>query len=156
MVLRKIIHSYPLLLLALAFPHESWSTDEGEYPIPLENVIEVQLGSESNQMLFFPGRILLRLGERYLIVLTNPSPVTHEFASETFAGFIETERVKFFDRRGDPVGYVFGSVVEVELLPGGRVEWIFTTTASSERIDLICDIPGHRDAGMVGEIQILR
>jgi uncharacterized cupredoxin-like copper-binding protein len=87
-------------------------------------------------------------------VLTNPSPVTHEFASETFAHYIETEKIKVFDRNGDQVAYIAGSVQEIELLPGGRIEWSLITMSAASHIDLVCDVPGHRDAGMVGEIQI--
>lgn len=131
-----------------------YSTREEKHEIDLAHVIEVQLGSKSNQMVFFPGRITLNQGERYLLVLTNPSPVTHEFASETFLNHIETERVKVLDRKGDLIAYVAGSIAEVELLPGNRIEWEFVTKSAARNIDLFCDIPGHKDAGMVGEITI--
>jgi uncharacterized cupredoxin-like copper-binding protein len=130
------------------------SQREGEPKIPSDHVVKVQLGSADNQMRFFPAKILLRKGERYLLFLSNPSPVTHEFASETFANFIETEKVKVFSKEGDLVAYVVGDIREVELLPGGFVQWIFTAKTASPHIDLICDIPGHRDLGMTGEIQI--
>lgn len=151
---RTLACAWTLSLLTLVALPGAWATDEIAFEVPLENVIELQLGSKSNQMRFFPGRIVLRAGERYLLSMTNPSPVTHEFASETFASHVVTHYVRFFDSGGNLVGYVVGDVREVELLPGNRVEWMFSTTTAAETIDLICDIPGHRDLGMVGEIQI--
>jgi len=142
------------LALCAAFAPVGFSTNEKPHEIDLAHVIEVHLGSKSNQMVFFPGRITLNKGERYLLVLTNPSPVTHEFASEIFANHIETEKVKVLDRKGDLAAYVVGNIVEVELLPGNSIEWEFVTKSAAPHIDLFCDIPGHRDAGMVGEINI--
>ena len=144
-----------LLSMLLAGPAAVIATQEEEYEIDLSHVIEVQLGSETNQMRFFPGQIVMRQGERYLLVLTNPSPVTHEFASEALSSHIQTEKLKVLDREGNLVAYVVGDIQEVELLPFGRIEWAFVTTMASSTIDLFCDIPGHRAAGMVGEIQIV-
>jgi uncharacterized cupredoxin-like copper-binding protein len=47
-----------------------------------------------------------------------------------------------------------GDIVEVELLPGNTIKWEFVTTSAAPDIDLFCDIPGHKDAGMVGGISI--
>jgi uncharacterized cupredoxin-like copper-binding protein len=143
-----------VVALALAWAPAGHSTREQQHEIDLAHVIEVQLGSKSNQMVFFPGRITLNKGERYLLVLTNPSPVTHEFASETFHNHIETERLKVLDRKGELAAYVVGSIVEVELLPGYTIEWEFVTKSAAPKVDLFCDIPGHKDAGMIGEITI--
>lgn len=141
-------------LLVLAVTSLSHATDEKKVEFDLSHIVEVQLGSQTNQMRFFPGEITLNQGERYLLVLTNPSPVTHEFASENFVKYVETEKVKVIDKSGNLVAYVAGGVVEVELLPGGRIEWEFIAKQPRDDIDLFCDIPGHRDAGMQGRIRI--
>jgi uncharacterized cupredoxin-like copper-binding protein len=154
MLKRIVLVIAAAVALPWVFTPVGLSTNEKEYEIDLAHTIEVQLGSKTNQMVFFPGRITLNKGERYLLVLTNPSPVTHEFASETFMNHIETERVKVLDKQGDLAAYVAGSITEVELLPGNRIEWEFVTTSAGSNIDLFCDIPGHKDAGMVGGITI--
>ena len=136
-----------------ALPCVTPATQEKDYEVDPKNMIEVQLGSKTNAMRFFPGQISLKKGERYLLVLTNPSPVTHEFASATFANFITTEKLKVYDREGDLVAYVVGDIKEVEVLPGATIGWFFVTKAAG-KVDLFCDIPGHRDAGMIGEIEI--
>ena len=152
--MRFVTVLWSLLALQIIFPLLSSSSQRDDERIPRDHVVKVQLGSEDNQMRFFPAKIALRAGERYIVFLSNPSPVTHEFASSTFANFIVTEKVKVFSAEGDLVAYIVGDIREVELLPGGFVEWIFVAKTASPHIELFCDIPGHRDAGMVGEIQI--
>jgi len=152
--MRFVTVLWSLLALQIVFPLVSSSSQRDDERIPRDHVVKVQLGSADNQMRFFPAKITLRKGERYLLFLSNPSPVTHEFASAAFANLIVTEKVKVFSMEGDLAAYVVGDIREVELLPGGFVEWIFVAKTASPHIDLICDIPGHRDAGMVGEIQI--
>lgn len=142
-----------VLLLAAGAPPAT-ATDEIELEVPPENLLHVQLGDKDNAMRFFPGHISLLKGERYVLVLTNPSPVTHEFASETFHTLVTTEKLKIFDERDKLVAYVVGPIVEVELLPGGRIEWTFVPQRTGTDIDLFCDIPGHKDAGMVGSMEI--
>jgi uncharacterized cupredoxin-like copper-binding protein len=153
-VMRVVILLWGLLAFQVVFPLVTSSSQRDDERIPRDHVVKVQLGSPGNLMRFFPAKIVLRKGERYLLFLSNPSQVTHEFASETFANYIVTEKVKVFSKEGDLVAYVVGDMREVELLPGGFVEWIFVAKTASPHVDLFCDIPGHRDAGMVGEIQI--
>jgi len=148
------ISEWTLPLLLLGIPLLAVASQQEEEKIPPGHVVKVQLGSVDNQMRFFPHNIALNEGERYMLFLSNPSPVTHEFASESFSDYIETEKVKVFSAEGDLVAYVVGHVQEVELLPGGYIQWIFVTKKAAPEIDLICDIPGHRDAGMVGAIMI--
>lgn len=146
--------AFAALLLLAAGLSPAMATDEIELEVPPENLLHVQLGSKDNAMRFFPGHISLFKGERYVLVLTNPSPVTHEFASETFHRLVSTEKLKIFDERDKLVAYVVGPIVEVELLPGGRIEWTFVPQRTGTDIDLFCDIPGHKDAGMVGTMEI--
>ena len=144
-----------LLLARFSASEGRASSGEDEADYDFLHTVAVQLGDQANRMRFFPGRITLTRGESYKLVLTNPAAVTHEFASETLAQYIETDKLEIFGRSGELVAYVRGRVDEVELLPGGRIEWMFTATRAGEAIDLFCDIPGHRDAGMVGEIRIV-
>ena len=154
---RAILLTSCLLLAALAGRPSgaSASTEEDEHTYDLLHTIEVQLSDKQNRMRFYPARILLQKGESYKLVLTNTSSVTHEFASETLADYIVTEKVDVFDANGNLVAYVRGAIAEVELLPGGRIEWAFTAVTANDHIDLICDLPGHKEAGMIGSITIL-
>lgn len=151
---QRLLFVAALAAAIAALPCALSATDENGDKVDPSHIIEVKLGSKDNAMRFFPGQIVLKKGERYALLLTNPSEVTHEFASETFENFITTEKIKVFSAEGDLVAYIVGDVKEVELRPGGVIQWIFTTKAASEHIEIFCDIPGHRDAGMIGEIKI--
>ncbi|MCH8844913.1 MAG: copper-binding protein [SAR324 cluster bacterium] len=156
LVPRAILLTACLLLVALAGRPScaSASSEEDGQTYDLLHTIEVQLSDEQDRMRFYPAKILLQKGESYKLVLTNTSSVTHEFASETLADYIVTEKVDVFDTRGKLVAYVRGAIAEVELLPGGRIEWAFTAITAIDHIDLICDLPGHKEAGMIGSITI--
>ena len=145
------------LTLAAILIHSpsSWASEGEEHrDYDLLHTIEVQLGDKNNQMRFFPGHILLTRGDDYKLVITNPSPVTHEFASLALIHLVETDKMEIFDKNGGLVAYIRGAIAEVELLPGGRIEWAFRVMKSSDNVDLFCDIPGHFDAGMIGKIEI--
>ncbi len=153
---RAILLTSCLLLAALAsLPSgPSASSGEDEHDYDLLHTIAVQLSDAQNAMRFYPATILLQKGESYKLVITNASSVTHEFASETLAHHIVTEKVDVFDAHGNLLAYVRGAITEVELLPGGRIEWAFTAVTANDNIDLICDLPGHKEAGMIGSIII--
>lgn len=130
------------------------ATREREQDYDFLHTIDLQLGGEDNQMAFFPGEIVLDKGESYRLVMTNRGPVVHEFASPTFKDHIETDKVEVFDAQGNEVAYVVGSVREIELQPGARVVWSFTAVKAAEQIDMLCELPGHLEAGMRGVIRI--
>jgi len=47
-----------------------------------------------------------------------------------------------------------GSIREVEVGPGGEVEWFIVPVQTGKNLELVCAIPGHKEAGMLGAITI--
>ena len=104
-------------------------------------------------MLFAPNELNLETGKLYKVVLTNPSQVAHYFTSPALSGAVFTRKVQVNGPDGKAIGEIKGSVSELEVYPGGTVEWWFVPvkTASGE---LKCTIAGHAEHGMVGKVNV--
>ncbi len=110
--------------------------------------VKVSLGNSTNELKFVPNQLEFIAGNRYNLVLTNPSPQKHYFTSKDFADAIWTQAVET-----DKIE-VKGAIHEVELQPGGELEWIFIPIKPG-KYELHCAIVGHTEAGMTGEISIV-
>lgn len=115
--------------------------------------IRVQLGNTKGDMLFAPDELSFETGKLYKVVLSNPSPVAHYFTSPTLSGAVFTRKVQVNGPDGKAISEIKGSVSELEVYPGGTVEWWFVPvkTASGE---LKCSIAGHAEHGMVGKVSV--
>ncbi|HBL58408.1 MAG TPA: biphenyl 2,3-dioxygenase [Cyanobacteria bacterium UBA8803] len=110
--------------------------------------VTVSLGNSANELKFVPNKLEFVAGEHYKLVLQNPSPQKHYFTSKDFADAswtqaVETDKIE-----------IKGAIHEVELQPGGEVEWILVPMKPGT-YELHCPIPGHTQAGMTGEIAIV-
>lgn len=115
--------------------------------------MRVQLGNAKGELLFAPGELEFETGKLYKLVLSNPSPVAHYFSAPALAGAVFTRKVQVNGADGKAIGEVKGSVAELEVYPGGTVEWWFVPvkTASGE---LNCTIAGHAEHGMTGKVKV--
>lgn len=113
---------------------------------PLE-ALQVHLGTEAGELVFEPAQFTLVAGKHYSLLLDNPSPMKHYFTAKDFADVIWTQKVQAGDVE------VKGAIHELELRPGAEAEWIFVPQKSGT-YELHCSVPGHAEAGMVGEIMI--
>jgi uncharacterized cupredoxin-like copper-binding protein len=78
---------------------------------PQVNEVRVSLGNSANELKFFPSSLEFVAGQRYKLVLDNPSPQKHYFTAKDFADGIWTQKVE--------VGKVEikGAIHELELKP---------------------------------------
>ncbi|MDX2098194.1 MAG: cupredoxin domain-containing protein [Leptolyngbyaceae cyanobacterium bins.59] len=109
--------------------------------------IVVALGTAENDLQFVPDRLEFSAGKRYKLTLTNPSNSKHYFTAKDFADGIWTQKVEAGGVE------IKGAVHELELKPGAKAEWVFVALKSGD-YPLRCTIPGHTEAGMVGQIGI--
>jgi uncharacterized cupredoxin-like copper-binding protein len=109
--------------------------------------VQVHLGTADNQLRFEPDILEFAAGQRYKLVLDNPSPQKHYFTAKDFADGIWTQKVE-----AGPVE-VKGSIHELELKPTAEAEWVFVPEKPGT-YELHCSIPGHTEAGMRGSITI--
>ena len=110
-------------------------------------VVTVILGSEKNDLSFSPEKLTFETGRLYKLILKNPSPQKHYFTSLGFSAAVWTRKVQ------DNSMEVKGTIREIELLPGKSAEWFFVPVKTGV-FELYCHIRGHREAGMVGTIEI--
>ncbi|NJK39530.1 MAG: hypothetical protein HC835_20065 [Oscillatoriales cyanobacterium RM2_1_1] len=109
--------------------------------------VQVSLGNFANELKFFPNHLEFEAGKRYKLVLKNPSNQKHYFTAKDFADVSWTQKVEVGKAE------IKGAIHEVELKPGGELEWVFVPIRPGN-YQLYCSIPGHQEAGMTGEILI--
>jgi uncharacterized cupredoxin-like copper-binding protein len=119
----------------------------GAIASPNATEVKVSLGNSANELKFFPSTLAFEAGQRYKLILDNPSPQKHYFTAKDFADASWTQKVEAGKVE------VKGAVHEVELKPGGEAEWVFVPMKPGT-YELHCSIPGHAEAGMTGEIVI--
>ena len=120
---------------------------------------------------FEPEQISVDSGETIRFVLKNKGEIVHEFNIGTAAmhaqhqtemavmfdhGVLEVDKIHYDKMKmdmGDGTTMDHNDPNSVLLEPGNEEEivWKF---GSSARIEFACNIPGHYDAGMMGDIRI--
>ncbi len=109
--------------------------------------VTVSLGNSANELKFEPNHLEFQAGKRYKLHLINPSSQKHYFTAKDFADGVWTQKVEAGKVE------VKGAVHELELKPGAEADWVFVPLKSGT-YSLRCPIPGHTEAGMIGEIAI--
>lgn len=116
--------------------------------IAAPTAVTVSLSNSANELKFFPSKLEFVAGQPYKLLLENPSSQKHYFTAKDFADVSWTQKVQAGKVE------VKGAIHELELLPGGKAEWVFVPMKPGT-YNLHCSIPGHTEAGMVGEITIV-
>ena len=109
--------------------------------------VKVHLGNAANELKFFPENLQFVAGNRYKLVLDNPSGTKHYFTAKDFADGIWSQKIEAGNVE------IKGAIHEVELKPGAIAEWVFIPLKTGT-YELHCTIPGHAAAGMVGQVTI--
>jgi uncharacterized cupredoxin-like copper-binding protein len=115
--------------------------------VPATAEIQVHLGTADNQLKFVPDRLEFEAGRRYKLVLDNPSAQKHYFTAKDFADGSWTQKVDAGNVE------IKGAIHELELRPGAIAEWTIVPLKPGT-YRLRCVIPGHTEAGMVGELTV--
>jgi len=119
---------------------------------PQEIVIE--MGTSGDRMYFKPDHIDLETGKAYKIVLKNVDEAKHEFAGHELIEKLFTRKVEIANQSGDLVAEIKGNVREIEVGPKQEVEWFVVPVQTGENIPIVCEIEGHKEAGMHGTVTI--
>ena len=116
--------------------------------------VKIQLGDKENSLRFFPDKIELETGKLYKLVLHNPATVAHYFSSEGLSRAVFTRKVQVLGPDGKTIAEVKGTILEIEVFPGGTAEWWLVPVKAATLNDLKCTVKGHSEGGMVGTITI--
>lgn len=109
--------------------------------------VRVHLGTAANELKFEPESLTFEAGQRYKLILDNPSPQKHYFTAKDFADSIWTQKVEA------GAVEVKGAIHELELKPGAEAEWVLIPQKPGQ-YELHCSISGHTEAGMRGTLVI--
>jgi uncharacterized cupredoxin-like copper-binding protein len=127
--------------------HMSFSAGEPGDPGKPARTIEVVMGRQIPKMYYRPRRIEVHQGEQIRFVLKNTDNLKdHEFVVATAKENLEHAEAMKADpnmQHNEPKAKRLRSKETKELL------WRFTQRGEFE---FSCNIPGHREAGMVGQI----
>jgi len=147
-----------LFVLGAAPPAFGAGDLTGQTPIE----VRVDLGTKGGDLKFVPDKITFETGKLYKLVLHNPSDKPHYFTSLGLASKVFTRKVVAVTEpggAGKATGEIKGAIREIEVFPGGTVEWWFVPVATGTINDLNCSVKDpdgrtHADKGMVGGIII--
>ncbi len=114
---------------------------------PQVTEVKVSLGNSANELKFFPNNLQFLVGQRYKLILDNPSPQKHYFTAKDFVDISWTQKVQAGKVE------IKGAIHELELKPGGEAEWVFVPMKPGQ-YSLRCPIPWHTEAGMSGLITV--
>lgn len=135
-----------LATAALAFGGTAYAAGDLSRADVQEIVLE--MGSNDAGMYFNPKHMEFETGQAYKMVMTNVDEIKHEVALGELYEKIFTRKLEITDADGGLVAEIKGPIYEIEIGPGKTVEWFFVPVQTIENAELICAIPGHKEAGM--------
>ena len=141
-----------VVFLSLALVSVNGAHAAGDLTMQQPVEVRVQLGDAQNALRFSPNVLEFETGKLYRLVLVNTSPQKHYFSSDGLAQAVFTRKVQINGSDGKPIAEVKGSIREIEVHPNGTTEWWFVPVKAGRLADLKCTMPGHAEAGMVGQI----
>ncbi|WP_110986377.1 plastocyanin/azurin family copper-binding protein [Acaryochloris thomasi] len=109
--------------------------------------INISLSNKEGALKFFPEQLQFLSGKRYKLILSNISPQKHYFTAKDFADAVWSQKVDAGNVE------IKGAIHELELRPNTEAEWVFVPVKAGS-YQLRCTIPGHTEAGMVGDLTI--
>ncbi|MBL1209978.1 plastocyanin/azurin family copper-binding protein [Geminocystis sp. GBBB08] len=122
------------------------------FPLKVEanidfETVNISLGNTQGELKFIPNQFDFKAGQKYKLILDNPSPEKHYFTAKDFADASWTQKVQAGKVE------IKGAIHELELKPEGNAEWVFIPEKQGI-YQLYCSIKGHKEAGMTGKITI--
>jgi uncharacterized cupredoxin-like copper-binding protein len=128
--------------------HEHYAAGEPGDPKKPFRVVKVTMLEDGKKMLFEPAVVEVRLGEQVRFEIFNEGSWNHEFVLATQAANQKhAELMKKFPgmEHNDP------NALRLSPFASGAILWKFTKRGTFE---YACLIPGHREAGMHGEVLV--
>jgi uncharacterized cupredoxin-like copper-binding protein len=114
---------------------------------PFRTVL-VTMRDSDGKMSFVPSTLEVKRGEQVKFIITNAGAITHEFVlADTAANLKHAAMMQKNPdmEHDDPNGKTVQSGKKTEIL------WKFTKAGTFE---FACNIPGHRESGMLGSVTV--
>lgn len=131
-----------------------------------DNDIDQTMRFEAGDMWFDPEGLEVAPGETIRFEITNTGNIEHEFViGDAMAQEAHREMMQEMDgSHGDgheghgghdmAEGEHGGQMPAVTIAPGETAELVWTAPDNVERLEFACNIPGHYESGMSGNIDI--
>ena len=110
--------------------------------------VRIEAGERGDKMYFKPKELVLRTGIPYVIELVNSGKVLHEYTADKFFPTVAFRKAQ--DVAGE---YKSPLLKEAEVLAGKRLD-LFLIPTKTGTFKIVCKLPGHEAAGMVGSIRV--
>lgn len=149
------IEQVVLLAAGLALSASALAHDAGHFaagvpgdPKKPAQVMMVTMKEGDGKMMFIPDRLDINRGEQVRFILTNVGELEHEFVLDSTEGNVKhaEEMKKHPDMEHDDP-----NARRVKPKQKGELVWRFSKAGQFE---YGCLIPGHREAGMTGIINV--
>jgi uncharacterized cupredoxin-like copper-binding protein len=113
-----------------------------------KQTVRIEAGENGAKMFFEPKNLTLKVGTPYVIQLVNVGKIKHEYTSEEFFPSVA------FRKAEDAVGeYKAPRLNEAEVLAGQELD-LYLIPTKAGTFTIVCEIAGHREAGMEGTIRV--
>lgn len=106
----------------------------------------------AREFTFTPDHLIVSSGETIRFVVTNQGQQAHEFVIATASEHHEHEELM---RKMDDPGMMESEPNGVALTPGDTKTLVWTFQRA-KHLQFACDIPGHYESGMHGDVRFVR
>lgn len=110
--------------------------------------VRIEAGEDGGRMFFRPNQLVLKAGTPYVIELVNVGKIKHEYTAAEFFPTVAFRKAE--DAEGE---YKTLLLTEAEVLAGMQLD-LYLIPTKTGTFEISCEITGHREAGMVGTIEI--
>ena len=128
--------------------HEVFSAGEPGDPTRPSRIIEVTMQESDGNMLFLPDHLKVHKGEQIKFVIHNNGELDHEFVLATAQ---ENQRHAEAMKMNPEMEHHDPNATRVSPKKTDEIIWGFTKPGTFE---YACLIPGHREAGMFGTVEV--
>jgi uncharacterized cupredoxin-like copper-binding protein len=127
---------------------EGFSVGEPGDPKELSRIIQVTMEERDGKMLYVPAQVEIREGETIKFVIYNNGELDHEFVLASTEENLEHAEMMM---KNPEMQHADPNARRVAPKQASELVWKFTKPGQFE---FACLIPGHRDAGMIGTVDV--
>jgi uncharacterized cupredoxin-like copper-binding protein len=110
--------------------------------------VRVEAGEDGAKMYFKPNELVLKAGTPYVIELVNVGKVKHEYTAAEFFPTVAFRKAE--DAEGEYKALLLN---EAEVLAGKQLD-LYLIPTKTGTFEIVCEIAGHREAGMFGTVVV--
>jgi len=129
--------------------HDSLAGEPGKTSKVTRTIQVTMKESDDGKMLYMPASVEVKEGQTVRFAIRNAGETDHEFVLDTHDEIMEHKKLmeKFPEMEHDDPN-------SVRLAPGkfGEIVWKFTRSGT---LTFACLIPGHYEAGMRGDVNVI-